>query len=67
MLINSVVFQTGGQCTRHFERPQGWLRATWSGYVTPNDALNGALNYLAQAGPFRAFYFLHDATSLQGP
>lgn len=49
------------------EQTNGWLRATWSGYVTQGDAMSGALNYLAQVGPFHALYFLNDNTDLRGP
>lgn len=49
------------------EQNDDWLRATWSGYVTADDAMSGALNYLAQAGPFHSRYFLNDNTSLRGP
>lgn len=49
------------------EKPEYWLRATWSGYITPGDALRGASNYLARVGTFRNLYLLNDNTNLQGP
>ena len=67
MLLNSLSFQTGGLCALSLEQQDGWLRATWSGYITTDDALSGALNYLEQVGPFHCRYFLNDNTSLRGP
>lgn len=67
MLLNSLSFRTGGHCTLSLEQTEGWLRATWSGYITPTDALAGASNYLAQVGPFHSLYLLNDNTSLRGP
>lgn len=67
MLLNSLSFRTGGQCTLTLEQADGWLRATWSGYVNQSDAMDGALNYLAHVGPFHSLYFLNDNTCLRGP
>jgi hypothetical protein len=67
MLLNSLSFPTGGACTLSLERNDGWLRATWSGYVTTADAMSGALNYLAQVEPFHSYCLLNDNTSLRGP
>jgi len=49
------------------EQADGWLRAVWSGYITTDDAMSGALNYLAQVEPFHTLYLLNDNTSLRGP
>lgn len=67
MLLNSLSFRTGGQCVLSLEQADGWLRATWSGYITPGDAMSGAINYLAHVGPFHTLYFLNDNTNLRGP
>jgi hypothetical protein len=67
MLLNSLSFRTGGQCTLSLEQSDGWLRAAWSGYITTDDAMHGARNYLAQVGSFHTRYFLNDNTSLRGP
>ena len=67
MLLNSLSFRTGGQCTLSLEQTDGWLRAVWSGYITSDDAMSGAMNYLAQVGPFHTLYLLNDNTSLRGP
>lgn len=72
MLLNTLSFSTGSHCTLALEQATGaqvapWLRATWSGYITPGDALSGASNYLARAEPFHSPYLLNDNTSLRGP
>jgi hypothetical protein len=67
MLLNSLSFRTGGQCTLSLEQTNGWLRAVWSGYITSDDAMSGAMNYLAQVGPFHTLYLLNDNTGLRGP
>lgn len=67
MLLKSLAFQTGGQCTLSYEKSDGWLRATWSGYVNTIDALNGATTFLEQVGPLHCLYLLNDNVELQGP
>jgi hypothetical protein len=67
MLLNSLSFRTGGQCTLSLEQTNGWLRAVWSGYITSADAMSGAMDYLAQVGPLHTLYLLNDNTSLRGP
>lgn len=64
MLLNSLSFRTGGQCTPGLEPVDGWLCAAWSGYVTTDDAMSGALTYLAQIGPFQTLC-LDDVASAQ--
>ncbi|RZJ95128.1 MAG: hypothetical protein EOO60_01340 [Hymenobacter sp.] len=67
MLLNSLNFQTGGRCELSFQKPQGWLRATWTGYVGTEEALQGGQNYLQQAGPLHCLYLLNDNAALHGP
>lgn len=67
MLLKELSFATGGQCILTYEKRDGWLRATWAGYVTPTDALSGATAYLEQAGPLHCLYLLNDNVALQGP
>jgi hypothetical protein len=67
MILNSLSFEAGGQCTLSLEPADGWLCTTWSGYVTPADAKSGALDYLEQARHFPSHYLLNDNTNLQGP
>jgi hypothetical protein len=67
MLIHSLSFPMGGQCTLTFEKPAGWLRATWTGNINNEEAMLGAQNYLEQVGPFHCLYLLNDNVQLQGP
>jgi hypothetical protein len=67
MHLNSLAFATGGVCQLTFQKQQGWLRATWSGVITTENALRGGQNYLQQAGPLHCLYLLNDNTALQGP
>jgi hypothetical protein len=67
MLLNSLLFPSGGQCTLTYEKANGWLRATWTGYIETEQAISGALNYLDQVGPFHCLYLLNDNVELKGP
>jgi hypothetical protein len=67
MLLNSLLFPSGGQCTLTYEKANGWLRATWTGYIKTEQAISGALNYLDQVGPFHCLYLLNDNVELKGP
>jgi hypothetical protein len=67
MLLKSLSFATGGQCILSYEKVDGWLRATWVGYVDTTDAMQGAMTYLEQVGPMHCLYLLNDNVALQGP
>jgi len=67
MHLNSLVFQTGGQCHLFYEKAEGWLRATWAGHVGTEEALRGGHNYLQQVGPLHCLYLLNDNLALRGP
>lgn len=67
MLPTSLTFLTGGHCTLTYEKRDGWLRATWAGQINTDDAMAGARNYLAQAGPLHCLYLLNDNEALRGP
>jgi len=67
MHLHSLTFQTGGQCALSFDPAQGWLRATWTGYVRTEEALRGGQNYLQQTGPLHCLYLLNDNAGLHGP
>jgi hypothetical protein len=67
MLLNSLSFRTGGQCTLALEQAEGWLRATWTGHIGAAEAMQGATNYLSQVGPTHCLYLLNDNTALRGP
>ncbi len=67
MLVSSLSFKTGGQCKLTFEQHQGWLRATWTGQINTNDAMDGARSYLNRVGPLHCLYLLNDNMALHGP
>jgi hypothetical protein len=67
MYLKSLTFANGGCCELTFQKPQRWLRATWSGFITTQDALRGGHNYLQQAGPLHCLYLLNNNAALQGP
>ncbi len=67
MLINSLPDTDGSRCTLSFEEPAGWLRATWRGFIDPDEAYRGADNYLKQLAAIRCPYLLNDNTALHGP
>jgi hypothetical protein len=67
MLLKALSFATGGQCVLSYEKADGWLRATWVGYVNTADAQKGATTYLEQVGPMHCLYLLNDNVDLQGP
>jgi hypothetical protein len=67
MLLKSLAFESGGQCVLSYEKSDGWLRATWVGYINTTNALDGATTYLEQVGPMHCLYLLNDNAELQGP
>ena len=67
MLPNALLFSTGGRCTLSYAKADGWLRATWTGYINTEEAMRGALYYLSQVGPLHCLYRLNDNSTLQGP
>lgn len=67
MHLHSLHFPTGGQCLLDYDEVQDWLIATWTGYIGTAEAMQGAVNYLAQVGPFHCPYLLNDNLALRGP
>lgn len=67
MFINTLLDTDGSQCLLTYEETGPWLRATWRGFVDPDEAMRGAENYLAHAGPFHCPCLLNDNLALRGP
>jgi hypothetical protein len=67
MLIHSLADTDGSRCTLDFDEPNGWLRATWRGFIDTEEANRGAEGYLAQLANLRNPYLLNDNTGLHGP
>ena len=67
MLIHSLPDLDGSRCTLTFEENNRWLRATWRGFIDPEEALRGAQHYLDSLADFRCPFLLNDNTALHGP
>ena len=66
MILHSLPDTDGSRCTLT-EEPDGWLRATWRGFVDMEEALRGADNYLHALQQLRNPYLLNDNVELMGP
>ncbi|MDO7851332.1 hypothetical protein [Hymenobacter convexus] len=66
MLLSSLPDTDGSRCTLTYDH-EGWLRATWRGFVDMSEALRGADNYLNKLKELRCPYLLNDNVALQGP
>jgi hypothetical protein len=68
MLLNkNTDFGDASTCSLTYEQAQGWLRATWRGYVDPMEAMRGAEAYLCHAVRTPSAYLLNDNSQLRGP
>ena len=54
-------------CVLTYDEAEGWLCATWRGYVDEAEAMRGAEAYLAHAAAVPCAYLLNDNTPLRGP
>lgn len=54
-------------CVLTYEEANHWLRATWSGYVDPVEAMHGAEAYLQYAAHTPCDLLLNDNSQLRGP
>lgn len=66
MIISSLPDSDGSRCTLSLEA-DGWLRATWRGFVDMEEALQGADNYLQTLQELRNPFLLNDNVELMGP
>jgi hypothetical protein len=67
MLLHTSHFATGGDCLLTYEEAEHWLRATWQGPISTEEAMQGAAAYLDKARPLPCAYLLNDNRSLRGP
>ncbi|AMR26308.1 hypothetical protein A0257_03815 [Hymenobacter psoromatis] len=67
MLISSLPDRDGSRCTLTLDEEAHWMRATWRGFIDPEEALRGAQNYLDKLAGFRCPLLLNDNTALCGP
>lgn len=54
-------------CILTYDEPEGWLCATWQGYVDPLEAQEGAATYLHHAAQQPCSLLLNDNSQLRGP
>ncbi|MET4075454.1 hypothetical protein [Hymenobacter sp. UYCo722] len=67
MLMSSTMPDTdGSRCILTLDE-EGWLRATWRGFVDPIEAFDGADNYLRKLAELHCAYLLNDNSTLTGP
>lgn len=50
-----------------YEEDEQWLRATWVGYIDPQEAYDGAVNFLDTMNKFHCPFLLNDNSGLRGP
>lgn len=67
MQISSLPDNDGSRCILTYDEANGWLRATWRGFVGMDEALRGADNYLRHLTGLRCSCLLNDNVALQGP
>ena len=54
-------------CALSYEEEEGWLQATWRGYVDPAEAMRGAEAYLHHAAHRPCPFLFNDNSLLRGP
>ena len=67
MLIHSLPDQGGSYCLLTYDEANGWLRATWHGFVDAAEAMHGAESYLCGVAQMPCAYLLNDNLALRGP
>ena len=67
MFLNENRDVDGSACLLELDETNGWLRATWTGYINHEEAVNGAESYLHAASAHPCAYLLNDNTSMRGP
>jgi hypothetical protein len=67
MLLSSVNFGSGGNCTLSYEESEQWLYATWGGLIGNHEAMQGALNYLDKVAAHPSAFLLNNNLDLHGP
>lgn len=66
MILSSLPDIDGSRCILTLD-PEGWLRATWRGFVDTTEAYNGADNYLHVLAELHCACLLNDNSTLTGP
>ena len=66
MILSSLSDIEGSRCILTLD-PEGWLRATWRGFVDTTEAFHGADNYLRALAELHCACLLNDNSTLTGP
>jgi len=67
MFLNENRDADGSACLLELDEHNGWLRATWTGYVDHAEGVRGAQSYLDVVQQHPCAYLLNDNTGLRGP
>lgn len=54
-------------CALTYNEAEGWIEATWRGYVDVAEAMRGAEAYLQHAAPYPCAFLLNNNYELHGP
>ncbi|MGI4873362.1 MAG: hypothetical protein ACRYFX_19565 [Janthinobacterium lividum] len=54
-------------CALSYDEQEGWIQATWRGYVDPAEAMRGAEAYLLRATQAPCTLLLNDNSQMTGP
>ena len=57
----------GSTCELQYDQENQWIRAIWLGYIDPEQAYQGATNFLDAMHTFHSAYLLNDNSGLRGP
>lgn len=67
MLISLLPDVNGSRCILTFDESGQWLRATWCGFISMEEAMLGSGRYLHALAEVHCPYLLNDNTALLGP
>lgn len=68
MLQHTLTFNNPqNTCTNEYDEANHWLRATWRGFITNEDATQGATKTLEVMGETHTPYLLNDNSQIIGP
>lgn len=66
-ISKNVDLADGSSCELWYDEAEDWLRATWLGFVDPEEAYRGAVGLLETLQEMNCPYLLNDNSQLRGP
>ncbi len=66
-ISKQIDFKDGSSCELTYDEANGWIRATWLGYIDPREAYAGASRFLEAIQRLHCAYLLNDNSGLRGP